>query len=216
MLLHLITNDIVLTRKYLLVLLAVGIILPFGLASDSSAATSMPGIVGIVTLLLMCVYSGCFCLSYLMSQLRRHHSALALLCVTPYSRSQIVVSTYLFGLLVPVAACLLFCAETLFVPSLRGVTPLGVAAIAFTTLLTISVYLPLVYRFGYDATRLVIFLAIGLFPFLSAYLDKYTTFWRSLLVSAPVLTPLLWTAGVVLYILSMWLSIRIFRKKELS
>lgn len=211
---HLLRNYLVITRKYVLVLLAVCFVLPYSLGSDLPG--EIAGTQGTMILLICSIYAGFFCLVYLSGKESQHHSAVALLSVTPYTRAELVVSKYVFALLLSGAAALICGLQSLWMPVLRGITPLAASAVFFVTVLTISVYLPLIYQFGYDKTRLIAFAVIALTPFLVSLLEQNAAAFSALQLPAPQLTAGLWAGGVLLLASSAWLSVRSFSRAELA
>lgn len=211
---HLLCNYLILAKKYVLVLLAVCVVLPYGLGADLPGDAA--GAQGTMILLICMVYAGFFCLTYLMGKENQHHSAVALLSVTPYTRAQIVLSKYLFSLLLSGAAAGICALQSLWVPVLRGITPLGASAVFFIIALAIGVYLPLIYRFGYDKTRLIAFAVIVLTPFLTSLMEKNAAAFSSLQISAPLLTVSLLAGSILILAGSALLSVRSFSRAELA
>lgn len=212
---NLIRSDFVLTKKYIIVLLATCLIFPF--AMDFDVRPGSGDVTGTMVLLITTVYFGYFCLQYLMAKESEFHGAVALLGASPYTRTQLVISKYLFALLLCACSFGLYWLETLWAPALRGVTPLGTAAVfCMGVALPTGVYIPLVYRFGYDKTRLLAFAVIVLTPFLVAQLGHSTDVFQFLQLPAPVLTGVFWAAGAAVLAVSMVLSVHFFSRAELA
>lgn len=134
----------------------------------------------------------------------------------PVSRAQTVLSKYLLVLLMTVGAILLSIAATFFSASRGPVdwpATLQSYAMSFgATLLVNALSMPAVFKLGAEKARLVIMLVFGIFALLFAF---YQTTSDTLVHITRYLQYLLPVAGVVLFVGSYAISVKIVRVKEL-
>lgn len=207
-------KDFVLTKRYVLLMLAVCVAIPL-LMRHSFGDSSFTG----TLLLLICsVYMSYMCLMDLARKENEYHSAVALVGAASYSRMAMVLSTYVYALLLIAAAGLIFAVEALFVPQLRSISPAAAGAVFFVVSVLVGVLLPLIYAFGFDKIRLVftaVPVGIVFLPTLAAKLSQSGTLPLPQIGEA-ALAVLLWGAGSLVLALSALLSVRIFSRTELA
>ena len=210
--LGLIYKDIIITRKYLLFMLAACIIIPLVLADSFGQNPYASPLV----LLVCALYGVFFCLMDLSRKESEFHSAMALIGAAPYPRTLMVISTYLFALILFAGACCLYAVEAVFVPQLRQISPLAASAVFFIVAALVSILLTLIYTLGYNKTRYVFSFIILLTPFLVAYIGENTSFSMFLQISNPWLTAAFWAASALILSVSVFLSIRSYSRAELA
>lgn len=211
--LGLIYKDFVVTRKYLFFMLAACIIIPLVLADSFGQA---PDDAAPLILLVCTIYCVFFCLMDLTRKESEFHNAVALIGTTAYSRTLMVVSTYLFSFLLFAGACIVYAIEAVFIPQLREISPLAASVVFFIVALLTSILLTLIYTLGYNKTRYIFSLTILLTPFLAAYIGEHTHFPAYLQLSDPWLTAAVWGASVLILGLSILLSVRSYSRAELA
>jgi len=143
----------------------------------------------------------------------------ALLCSAPISRPLVVLSKYCFCLVVYVAGCLAYGIGTVVFPGLGGFQVEMVAAAFLMFSIYMSIYFPVLFKFGYEKARLIYFVIIVGTPagieFLSSQVNwLYPNFINGLPTAA--VTGLCVLAGILFFALSALLSVRIFRKSDLA
>lgn len=134
----------------------------------------------------------------------------------PLSRSKIVLSKYLLGILLNLGVCILVClANLVFVYfwdyDLKDVMATAVG-ISGAELVILAVMLPILYQFGVEKARLImviIFLAPSLLIIMLPNFELTPS--PELLSMLPYVLPLL-IVGMLL--LSIFVSIRIYQRKE--
>lgn len=210
MLMHLLKKDFLIVRKYVLAMAAIVAAVPLILLWE---APELEEVVGFRFLTLFAVL---MLMQYVCMKEYQYPRASSLLCAAPYPRSQIVLSKYLFCIIVYTASCLVYWVETLLVPSLGPLQADAVASNFLITAVVVAIYLPLEYRFGYEKTRILFILVIMAAPMLTAAAKKYG--WMQ--SSAAVLPPMSGTGMVVLGAVVLWISElvseSIFRKADLA
>ena len=115
MLFQLIKKEVLLAKSSVLLMLAVCVAFPPFLLWRS------PEQAGILGFVLSAVISVLMCLQYVSLKETQYPKAAALLCALPFSRRDLVLSKYLFSILIYLASCLIFGVETLFFPQLATV-----------------------------------------------------------------------------------------------
>lgn len=137
----------------------------------------------------------------------------------PYTRGQLVSAKYLVGLCFGVVSFLLAMAATVVRMQLNGTVSWPSLAVVGTTLLALgclapAFMLPFIFKFGAEKGRMAFYITVGLFSGVAAVLAGMGFQIQGL---SGGLWPLAVVAGVaiLLYVLSWWLSIRFYEKREL-
>ena len=213
MLFQLIKKEVLLAKSYVLLMLAVCVAFPPFLLWRS------PEQAGILGFVLSAFISVLMCLQYVSLKETQYPKPAALLCALPFSRRDLVLSKYLFSILIYLASCLIFGVETLFFPQLATVGIETPVLLFFAISLLLAVYLPVQYKLGYEKTRL--FFAV--FIMASPFLFSWSLAWKGPFLPVPLrhIHPLLLTAGsvaasVLVLALSSALSVRIYQQADLS
>lgn len=135
----------------------------------------------------------------------------------PYSRRDIVLGKYVFGWLVSAAAAVASFILQLIVSAFfhyGQVVPMGSVLAFFASLCILAITLPLMFRFGVEKGRLVMFLIIflicGTAGAMGGIVEELSTDGQIPLSLAAAL-PL---AAAVLTVLSIPLSIRLYRRRD--
>lgn len=137
----------------------------------------------------------------------------------PYTRGQLVSAKYLVGLCFGVVSFLLAMAATVVRMQLYGTISWPSLAVVGTTLLSLgclapAFMLPFIFKFGAEKGRMAFYITVGLFSGVAAVLAGMGFQIQGLTGG---LWPLAVVAGVaiLLYVLSWWLSIKFYEKREL-
>ena len=168
MLIHLVRKDFLIVKKYVLLMLAVCVFIPPFMMWRIDDATY----VGSMSFILAAIFSVFMLLQYVSLKENQYAKASTLLCATPYPRKLLVLSKYVFGLLIYGACCLIFWTETLLFPVLGGFR-IELSAVMFLVVaLFLGIYLPVQYKLGYETTKFAFFIIIMASPFIVPQLLK--------------------------------------------
>lgn len=166
MLFHLMKKDVLIIKKYVLIMLAAAILIPLFIRWR---APEYPGILGFMLSVIFCVF---ILLQYVSLKEYQFSKAAALLCTTPFSRNMMVLSRYLFCIAVYAVCCIIYTIEAFLIPALGTVN----ITVFFLMLLVVSafigIYLPIQYKLGYEKTRFIFTAVIVASPFILPQLIK--------------------------------------------
>lgn len=213
MLFQLVKKDFLIVKKYVLIMFAVCIMFPLFLIWRS------PEYAGILGFVLITIFSIFILLQYLSLKETQYPKASTLLCALPFSRKNIVLSKYIFCILIYLACCLIFCIETLMFPQLGSIGYETPILLFLVVSLFLGVYLPVQYKLGYEKTKLFFVVFIMASPFVFAQSLKMK---NSFIISAvQKINPVFLLAGsliisILILIVSSIISVRIFIKTDLS
>jgi ABC-2 type transport system permease protein len=216
MLLHLVKKDLILAKKYLLVMLIFAVVGPIFINSrlvfDNGSFPSF-----LITVLFVE-----FIVFNMVSMQEDKYRGAALLCTTPHTRNGVIKAKYLFILVIFIACFLLYNLAIAIDPS-TGLTQLSINNVGIT-LLIISVFfgilIPVQTKFGFEKTKYIFFIIIFLTPFILPYITQwYQSSGININFELPISQELkAWIPFVIAIIIgfiSMIISIRIFSKKNL-
>lgn len=216
MLLSLMKKDFLLVKKYLIVMFAAAVALPVFIKIKTEVM--MTG--GFFAFFISTLYI-LFILFNSVSMLEFKYKASALLCATPYTRNALVVSKYLFLLVLFIGTFILYTATALLIPSRMDMLSLSDFGTSFFIVTIIfSILIPVQYYFGFDKARYVFFFSIFLVPFVSPVIIKYIQandfgFQLTLPVPSVVQDLLPLVLALAIGAVSLIASIRIYEKKNL-
>lgn len=147
--------------------------------------------------------------------------ALAYLCATPYSRTQLVREKYLFDISLVVIYNILYFAESLFVKQVESMNGYVAGAFILVVIIFRCVYIPIEIKLGYEKAKFASMLAVMVFPFaLPMIFNKidFTKINLDFIEKIPVLVRYGIVYGVMLLVIfiSCTVATRIFEKKELN
>ncbi len=214
MLLHLVLKDLLIVKKYILLVLLVAVAVPPFLLWRNPELASALGLVFSI------VFGVCMPLMYLGEKENQYASATLLLAATPYPRKWMVVSKYLVSMLMFVACTFIFWLETLLLPSLGGFNAPLTAVLFFIVSLFLSLYLPLYYKIGYDNMKYTFVVVIMATPILTGAFDQMPQLTQAFVtLTTTIAPPLLYTAfivaSLVLLAVSACLSMRFYERADL-
>lgn len=211
MLLQLVKKDFLIVKKYVLLMVAVCILFPVFLL------WRMPEFAGIFGFVLVTVFSILILLQYVSLKETQYPKASTLLCALPFSRKNIVLSRYIFCIVIYFACCLIFGIEALLFPTLQNVGCRVPIVLFLLVSLCLSIYLPIQYKVGYEKTKLFFSVLIMATPVGIAQLMKKginLDFLSNIPPALLLLGSLIISA--LLLIMSSILSIKIYSKTELA
>ena len=145
--------------------------------------------------------------------------ATALLCTTPYGRGKLVEEKYLLYFLIYLYCCAVFWIEMQFIPELAGVDFVqSIVVVFWIQIICMGIFLPIQYKFGYEKTKLLAMLLVVAGPVLMGVANSVLvpTAIIPIFPSIPGLIYIVfWVIGGVLWLISMFISKKIFSKKDL-
>ncbi|MED4728304.1 ABC-2 transporter permease [Aneurinibacillus migulanus] len=216
MLFHLVKKDLILAKKYLLVMLIFAVVAPIFFYSKLRFSN------GSFASFLITVLFMEYILFNMVSMQEDKYGGSALLCTTPYTRNGVIKAKYLYVLVIFIGCFLLYNLATAIGSSI-GLARLNIYSVGIA-LLIISVFfgilIPIQTKFGYEKTKYIFFILIFLTPFiLPAIIEWYqsTNFNINFSLSLPQ-TVKVWmpfVISILIGLISMIISIRIFSKKNL-
>ena len=213
MLLQLVKKDFLIVKKYVLLMIAVCVVFPLFLIWRS---LEYAGILGFV---LITIFSIFMLLQYVSLKETQYPKASTLLCALPFSRKDIVLSKYIFCILIYFACSLIFGLETLLFPQRRNVG-YELPALSFLAIsVVLGIYLPVQYKLGYEKTKMFFVVLIMASPFLFAKsLEIETNFIAEFLSERnPIaLLAACLIISMVILIISSVISTGIYKKADLS
>ncbi len=211
MLFHLLKKDVLIVKKYVLIMLAAAVLIPPFMLWRAPQYT---GVLGFMLSVIFCVF---MLLQYVSLKEYQFPKAATLLCATPYPRKMIVLSKYIFCMVTYVACCLIYGIETLIIPELGSCNIKLFVLMLFITCIFIGVYLPVQYKLGYEKTKFAFAVVIMASPFILPQLMKMENVNLDFL---SLLSPLLAYGGITLLslgilIVSITLSISFYSSVDL-
>ncbi len=215
MLIHLVFKDLLIVKKYiLLVFLVAACVPPFLLWRN-------PELASVLGLVFSIVFGVLMPLMYLGEKENKYANATLLLAATPYPRKWMVVSKYLVSLLMFCACTLIFWVETLFFPNLGGFNAPLSTVLFFVVAIFLSLYLPLQYKIGYERTKYTFVFVIMATPILTGALDGMPELRANVLALMNTLSPSVFFAGMLLLSLALLaasacLSVHFYERADLA
>lgn len=212
MLFHLIKKDFLIVKKYVLIVFLIAAIIP------PVMLWRVPEYKGILGFILAAVYAVFMLLQYVSLKEYQFPKAAALLCATPFSRKMIVLSKYIFCIIIYMACCAIYGVETLIIPKLGTPSIKLMIFIFFVISVFIGVYLPVQYKFGYEKTKFVFMIIIMASPVIFSLLLKMEKLNLDFISSV---SPFLTYGGIALFsmmmlVMSVWVSVKFYNKADLA
>lgn len=214
MLLHLVKKDSLLVKKYLIIMFAAAIILPVFIKIRTESLAGGGFLAFFISTLFIQ-----FLLFNSVSMLEYKYKGSALLCATPYTRNALVISKYIFLLIMFAGCYILYTLTALLIPKQLDMLSLSDLGISFMILSVVfSIMLPVQYHFGFEKAKYIFFFCIFITPFVSPVIMKYiesgsVDFRLSANETIQDLAP--FVLALVAGIISMLVSIRIYANKNL-
>lgn len=204
----LIKKDFILLRKYALFIIVIVIALPIALATKSDEANIFQSILAFA---FEVIYSEFLICRYLSMKEYQYPKAAGFLCTLPSTRTMQVISKYLIFFIVFVFCCLTYWIDTFFVPNLTKFDMELAVPVLFITSILYSVYMPVQYQFGYDKSKLIFMFLLIAFPLLIANVNITVV----MEILSKITFPIMLILTLVVLLLSVLASVRIFDGKEL-
>lgn len=213
MLFSLVKKDFLIVKKYVGIMLIVSFLIP------PIMLWRTPEAAGAMGFTLTIIFSIFMLTQYVSLKEHQYPNAATLLCATPYPRRLIVLSKYLFCLVIYVVCCLIFGIDTLIFPKLGTFDIRMAVIIFFTVTVFLSVYFPALYKLGYEKTKFVFVLVIMASPILFAALFKPENKIKFDFLNTVSITMLIIfgiVISLIIFSISAILSIKFFEKSDLA
>ncbi|MGN4729982.1 ABC-2 transporter permease [Bacillus cereus group sp. MYBK181-1] len=215
MLINLVVKDILLVKRYFFILLVFAAIAPIYLSTQLHLNDG-----GLIGFLLTVVFME-HILFGTISKFEDQYKGAALLCATPYTRSAFVKAKYLFLLVVFLCASIIRMIISIIIPS--GIENLSINALGITFLVVsilFGILLPFQFKFGFDKTKMISFIVVFLTPFIAPTLIKeiqlsHLNFTLPLPFPSIIMAWMPCLISIVISIISMIISLKIYAKKDL-
>ena len=212
MLFHLVKKEFLIVKKYVLIMLIAAILIP------PVMRWRTPEFAGTFGFILSVIFSIFMLLQYVSLKEHQFPKAATLLCAAPFSRSIMVLSKYIFCIVIYVACCIIFGIETLLIPGL-GTSGMELFILMFfVTSVFIGIYLPIQYKLGYEKTKFAFAVIIIASPFILPMLMRMDPVNLDFFVSIPadIVYGGVFAGGFIFLVLSSMLSIKIYNETDLA
>lgn len=212
MLLHLVKKDFLIVKKYVLIMLVAAVAIP------PVMLWRAPEYGGVMGFVLSAIFAVFMLLQYVSLKEYQCPRASALLCAAPFPRRLLVLSKYIFCMLVYAICCLIFGIETMLAPQLGTLRPDALALMFLVTSAVVGIYLPVQYKLGYEKTKFVFVVIIMASPVITAALLKMDEIKPDALLMSPPFFVYggMVAAGILILIISACLSVKLYSKADLA
>ena len=212
MLFSLLKKDFLIVKKYVFIMLIAAVLIP------PFMLWRTPEFTGVLGFILSIIFAVFMLLQYVSLKEYQFPKAATLLCATPFSRKMLVLSKYVFCMVIFLACCIIFGIETLIIPGLGSLDMNLLVLMLFVISVFIGIYLPVQYKFGYEKTKFAFAVIIMASPFILPQLLRMN---KLDLVFFFDYSPILIYAGVILISLvvlaiSAFLSMKFYDKADLA
>lgn len=212
MLFYLIKKEILIVKKYVLIMLVAAVLIPPFMLWRAPEYT---GVLGFMLSVIFCVF---MLLQYVSLKEYQFPKAAALLCATPFSRKMMVLSKYIFCMAVYAVCCIIYVIEAFVIPGLGTVDVTLYLLMFLMTSVFIGIYLPVQYKLGYEKTKFVFVVIIMASPFILPQLMKMENVNLNFL---SMFSPLLVYGSMVLFscvvlVISVILSMKFYCETDLA
>lgn len=212
MLFALLKKDFLIVKKYVLLMAVVAAFIP------PFMRWRVPEFTGTFGFILSVIFSVFMLLQYISIKEYQYPKAATLLCATPFSRKEIVLSKYIFCVIIYIICCVLYSIETFVIPGLGVLDIKLFAAMFFAISVFIGIYLPVQYKLGFDKAKYIFAVIIITSPMFLPLLMRTVGPHFGLFFAVP---PYLFYTGAVLtgfafLTVSAFLSTKIYEKADLA
>lgn len=213
MLFHLVKKDFMIAKKYVLLMLIVSFLIPLFML------WRIPDYAGPMGFILSVIFAVFMLLQNVSLKEFQYPKASLLLCATPYPRYMLVLSKYLFCIIIYGVCCAVFGVETLFFSALGGFHFEIAILMLFVIAVFIGTYFPVQYKLGYEKTKYAFAVIIMASPFILPSLLKMEDLGR-INFTIPIPPMLLYGglifASLIILIVSAIISVRFYQKTDLE
>jgi ABC-2 type transport system permease protein len=212
MMLHLIKKDFLLAKKFIWITMGLVIVFPLFIILRE------PEVSGVSVFLFTVIFAELPLGQYISMTELKYPKAETLLCATPYTRKVIVTAKYVFSMLIFVYCCVVCGVMALVFPEQMIFSVDAVLVALLVTSMIYGVYTPIQFKLGVEKTKYVsmVILMAGTAG-APAVFNLLSGIDLALLFRLPfhvLRIGSLLTAALILG-LSLWVSIRVYTKKEL-
>lgn len=213
MLCHLLKKDILIVKKYVLIMLVAAILIP---PFVFWRAPEYQGVLGFILSVIFCVF---MLLQYVSLKEYQFPQAATLLCATPFSRKMLVLSKYIFCMAIYAACCIIYGLETFVIPDLGAAQARLFVLMFLVVAVFIGLYLPIQYKLGYEKTKFAFAFIIMASPLICPQLLKMETSGfscRLSTVSSLFFYGSILLFGLLVLSLSALLSMKLYSETDLA
>jgi ABC-2 type transport system permease protein len=141
----------------------------------------------------------------------------AYLTLTPVTRRDVVLSKYVFLVFIFLISVLGYEIAYLIIPFMQSLSYSTVIIVWTINILLLGIYIPLEFKVGYENVKYYITAVVVFSPFLIGIIGRYkgVTIFSKLIETGSNLLPLILMFSLILMVVSYWVSVRIFEKKDL-
>lgn len=213
MLYHLVKKDLLLAKKYWVILLIAAVVLPAFIHTKLMAGGEFPSFFLSTLFIVYLLFNS-------ISMAEDKFRGAAYLCATPYTRKKLVNAKYMMIAALFLGCYLLYTLTALFGPIEMRMLNLYDIGLAFLILqLAFGIIIPVQYRFGYEKSRYIFFFMIFMTPFVLPNMIKVLQNSNIDVAALPISQPLQGVLFVLLAVaigaISLFLSIRIYASHDL-
>ena len=166
-------KNFMLIRKYIYITTVIAFLAPSILIAKTEISTEFTDFFGRAIFLIVENVVVLFLANSLALIEENSRKGLAYLCTTPYSRKEIVISSYFFDYIVYFNYCLIYCLSRLLFKSNLIKLDWNLFLIGLISAVLIrAVLIPISFKFGYDKAKYIITVLIIIIPFIASYLPN--------------------------------------------
>lgn len=133
----------------------------------------------------------------------------------PISRKQTVIEKYIVELMMVVPSTVIYSAILLIINNEnKGEILLSAPLMLLCGIIPSSIVLPIIFKFGYLKGRIINFIIIAIAAMISITFFGYISVDENLELVNTVFAIIIFAAAVVIFIISLLISIAVYRKKE--
>lgn len=211
----LLRKDISLDKAYWVIIILIAIGIPIYMTYSLQNAGFQKG-ADFVSLFLSSFY--CFFMSLSNLGLIEHkYRGTAYLTLTPINRRDVVLSKYVFLLLVFLISLVGYWVSYLVTPFIQPLSFTAVVTVWTANILFLSFYVPIELKLGYENVKYFITAIIVISPFLIGLIGRYggASIFRRFMEEVGNILPIMIVFSLVLIGVSYYVSVRIFNTKDL-
>lgn len=209
MLFHLIKKDLLISKKYVVLVFIIALAIPLFILWRS------PQFSGVLGFALSAIFSEFMLCQNLSMKENQYSKANALLCSTPYLKSYLVIAKYVLFIGIFGYCVLAYILDLLISPKIGSFNLNSILEVFLVVSIAYGVYLPIQYQMGYEKTKLFFMIIIMVSPFTIPALVKYGKINLFITLPPAVCSVLLFGMALLVLFISAIISIRIFENKEL-
>lgn len=215
MLLTLVKKDMLIAKQFVFVTMLVVIAIPLFIMWIAPSLSS-----GFIPFLFTVIIVELMLLQYISQEEAKYPKATALLCTAPYTRSTLVKAKYLFFVLIFAYCYIVNTLIMLVMDKSNFLDITSTLAVLLLSVLIYGIYMPIEVKYGNSKARfvfMIIIFALSFGPIVFAKLFANITIDFSALTAIPAIIKniMLALTSIVIFAVSLLVSIKIFSRKEL-